>query len=86
MYSRKIETVADVQDFISYLIDSESLNFHPDTEFTDYVSVVTGERTYDDQQAARYQQLLESCFNICEKAGVCIYETGLEIFRDRLAV
>ncbi len=84
MYDKQIESITDVHDFFTYLIDIESLNLHPDIEFSDYVSIAKGEKTLDDSQALHYQKLLDDAFAVCEKSGICIYDIGLKIFMSRL--
>jgi hypothetical protein len=32
----------DIQSFFTYLITEEGLNFHPDTPFSDYISLTNG--------------------------------------------
>ena len=63
---------------------SEGVNFHPDTPFEDYVNIETGERTYDDETAARLTQELEDIMLKMEFGSQAhdIYRIGLNAMRD----
>jgi hypothetical protein len=54
----KIDTVDDVKTFFNEL-NQESLNFHPDSDFTDYVNVETNEATYNIEEAQVRNDLLD---------------------------
>jgi len=70
----KIRTIKDVRAFAEYLINTEKVSFHPDSDFCDYVNMKTSERTYSDAEADKRNQLMDDCFRVCEKNGADIYE------------
>ena len=73
-----ITTVADVKAFFHHLVDERKVNFHPDDDFADYISVKEGTPTFTKEEVAVYNRLMEESFDVCEAAGVDIYELGLE--------
>jgi hypothetical protein len=81
MYNKAIKTVEDVRVFFKYLVNIRSVNFHPDTDFSEYVSCDMGRKTFTDDEVAQYNTLMEACFRVCEEAGADIYEIGLEAFK-----
>jgi len=81
MYDKAIKTVADVRKFFRYLVDICSVNFHPDTDFSEYISCDTGSKTFTDDEAAHYNSLMAACFLVCEEAEVDIYEIGLKALK-----
>lgn len=76
----KIETIEDVKTFFQQLKD-EGLNFHPDTQFEDYINIESKKPTYTLVEAELRNELLDDCFTICDDADVDIYELGMEISR-----
>ena len=73
-----ITTIADVKAFFHHLVDERKVNFHPDDDFADYISVKDGTPTFTEEEVAVYNRLMEESFDVCEAAGVDIYELGLE--------
>ncbi len=73
-----ITSVADVKAFFHHLVDERKVNFHPDDDFADYISVKDGTPTFTEEEVAVYNRLMEESFDVCEAAGVDIYELGLE--------
>ncbi len=80
-FNGKIETTDDVVKYFAYLVKELHLNFHPDTEFSEYVSCETGENTFNDKEINYHNSLMNNCFSVCEKAGVDIYDIGLKIMK-----
>jgi len=76
---QEIKTVEDVKTFFNDLL-AESLNFHPDDQFEDYINYRTKEPTYTDEEAALRNRLLEQAFDICDMDNVDIYGLCIEIF------
>lgn len=85
---KKIEDTKDVIVFAEQLV-KEGVSFHCDDDFNDYVSFKTSQPTYTKQEADFRNNLMEQCFEVCEKTGVDIYavmnevlvnETGLHKF------
>lgn len=77
---QKINTVEHVKIFFTQLLD-ESLNFHPDTPFEDYINGETRLDTYTIEEAAIRNKLLEQSFYVCEAFNIDIYELCMEIFQ-----
>lgn len=81
-----IQTINDVKNYAAQLAH-EGINFHPDTDFNEYVNVKTDEKSFTLEEAANRNNLMENCFKVCKDAGVDIYnimntvflkETGLD--------
>jgi len=81
---KSIHTISDVENFFSDLLLKESLNFHPDEDFKNYINVETRLPSYSPEDAESRNRLMEACFEVCEKEGVEIYEIGLQFLLDRL--
>ena len=73
-----ITSVADVKAFFHHLVDERKLNFHPDDDFADYISLDDQTPTFTDDEVILYNRLMEESFDVCEAAGVDIYELGLQ--------
>jgi hypothetical protein len=74
----KIETVEDVKSFAKQLI-AEGVSFHPDDDFNDYVNFEENRPTYTKEEAEIRNDLMNRCFEVCEKERVDIYEIMLEV-------
>ncbi|WP_345955273.1 hypothetical protein [Mucilaginibacter sp. PAMB04168] len=75
----KIKTLEDVKEFVHQLM-AEGLNYHPDDDFDNYVSMQTGDPSYTPAEALLRNQLNDKCFEVCEAAGADIYDISMEIF------
>lgn len=73
-----IKTVEDVKLFAKQII-GEGVSFHPDDDFNDYVNFKTNEPCYTREEAEVRNDLMNKCFEVCEKEGVDIYEIMLEV-------
>lgn len=73
-----ITSVADVKAFFHHLVAERKLNFHPDDDFADYISLDDQTPTFTDDEVILYNRLMEESFDACEAAGVDIYELGLQ--------
>ena len=73
-----ITSVADVKAFFHHLVDERKVNFHPDDDFADYISLDDKTSTFTDDEVILYNRLMEESFDACEAAGVDIYELGLQ--------
>ena len=82
MYSHIINNVNDVKEFVTHLIQQEDLNFHPDTDFGEYISVETNEPTFNSQEIVHYNKLMDTCFSICESKNVDIYDLSMIICKS----
>jgi len=74
----KIETSEDVKTFAKQLI-AEGVSFHPDDDFNDYVNFKEDKPCYTKEEAYLRNELMSSCFDVCEKEGVDIYDVMLEV-------
>ncbi len=78
MFTGPVKTVDDVRTFFNHLVTVDTLNFHPDGDFTAYVSVETGNPSFTEPQAAHYNTLMDAAFTVCETEGADIYALGTE--------
>jgi hypothetical protein len=87
--STRITNISDVEQFANYLVNKEHVNLHPDDDFKSYICAETNEPAYSDAEAEKRNQLMEQCFDVCEREGVDIYEVmgkyvaekmGIEVF------
>lgn len=76
---QEIHNMEDVETFFHNLIE-EGINAHPDELFENYVNMETGEPIFTAGEAAHRDALMEKSFDLCETAGVDIYDTMQEIF------
>lgn len=75
----EIKSIEDVRTFFNQL-HQEELNFHPDEDFCNYVNVKTAEPPYSSEEIALRNNLLDQCFEICEKEDTDIYEVAVDVF------
>lgn len=73
-----ITTIADVKAFFHHLVDERKVNFHPDDDFADYISLDDQMPTFSDEEVAVYNRLMDESFDVCDAAGVDIYELALD--------
>ncbi len=73
-----INTIDDVNAFFTELLD-ESLNFHPDEGFANYINIDTSEPTYSAEGAEMRNQLMDKCFEVCDHNHADIYELAQEL-------
>lgn len=74
----EIKTVKDVEAFAKQLIN-EGVSFHPDDDFNDYVFFKDNTQCYTSEEAEIRNNLMQQCFDVCEKEGADIYGVMLEI-------
>lgn len=74
----KITTLEDVEQFVKYIYEELGVNFHPDDDFNDVVSIETGEKSFSENEAEIFNKLVEDCFNVCENNKVDLYEIALK--------
>ncbi len=74
----RIQTSEDVKGFAKQLV-SEGVSFHPDDDFKDYITLNEGIPFYSTKDADLRNQLMNDCFEVCEKEGVDIYDLMLEV-------
>ncbi|MDD4992830.1 MAG: hypothetical protein PHR83_11400 [Paludibacter sp.] len=71
---QEINTIQDVELFAFQLVNDESLSFHPDDDFSNYINLETREPLYSNEEVSTLNKQMERCFNICDQFGVDIYE------------
>ena len=81
---KNITTIQDVKDFANYLVNVEHVNFNSDEDFRNYISYETHQSTYSEAEAVKRNNLMEQCFNVCEREGVDIYEVMGKYLMDAL--
>ena len=89
-----IKTTEDVIAFFE-ILKSEGLNFHPDDNFADYIRFgskmgaydasgnyiqTSGTPFYTPAQAQIREEMLNTCFEVCDKQGEDIYFLAEEVF------
>lgn len=79
-----IRTITDVEAFFNHLITNESLNFHPDEDFKNYINLETELPSYTATEADLRNQLMNQAFGVCERKGVDIYQIGLQKLYNQL--
>jgi hypothetical protein len=75
---KNLQTIEDVQEFLNDCVNYLGLAFHPDTNFSDYVSS-NGYPLYNEEQAEISNQMMEKSFDICDELDVDIYEMTLNL-------
>lgn len=73
-----IKKPEDVSRFFKWLVEVQDINFHPDDDFRDCITYKTGERVFTDREADALNDVMDRCFDVCDTAGVDIYELGLK--------
>ncbi|MCK5020732.1 MAG: hypothetical protein KAS32_27170 [Candidatus Peribacteraceae bacterium] len=85
MYVDAINTVKDVRAFFNYLIEVEKLNFHPDEDFSDYVSTETGLSTFSNSEAEHYNSLMNRAFDVCQDVSTEIYDLAIDCLKRKMS-
>lgn len=62
-----ILSVDDVKLFFHHLINERKVNFHPDDDFANYVSLKDHTPTFSDEEVKIYNRLMDESFEVCEK-------------------
>lgn len=76
-----ITTIEDVKLFAFQLVNEESLNFHPDSDFSEYINFETNTSVYSPEESKILNVLMNKCFEVCEQYNEDIYELmGLPLF------
>ena len=73
-----IRTEKDVKAFFHHLVDERKVNFHPDDDFADYISIDDKTPPFSNDEVSLYNRLMDECLGVCEKDVVDIYQLGLE--------
>jgi len=78
----EIIKIEDVKLFAFQLINEENLNFHPDNNFSEYINKDKNEPLYSQAEVKKLNELMDKCFDVCEKCQVDIYELmGQPLFK-----
>jgi hypothetical protein len=77
MFERTIRTIEDVEQFFEYLVKTLHLNFHPDTDFREYINIENGCNVFSQHDAEKLNFTMAQCFEACENADKDIYEIGI---------
>lgn len=77
--------LAEVQQFVKYVVFDLDVNFHPDTDFNDYTNS-SGLPCFDKQNADSLNSVLAQAFIICGANGTDIYEVSLPMLQARVFV
>lgn len=81
-----IKSVEDVKAFFHHLVDERKVIFHPDDDFADYVSYEEKTPSFTKEEVEVYNRLMEESYNVCDAAGVDIYEIGIQELQKALGV
>lgn len=73
-----INTIDDVKAFFQQLLE-ESLNFHPDEDFANYINGETRKDTYTPEEAQLRNRLMDEAFVVCDKNNESIYEIAQDL-------
>ncbi|SHL95914.1 hypothetical protein [Mucilaginibacter sp. OK098] len=75
----EIKNLNDVERFMKQLV-AEGTNAHPDEDFNNYIHMESGEPAYTTDEAGLRNALMEQAFDVCDLAGVDVYNVMQEIF------
>ena len=74
----QINTPHDVGRFFVWLMFDCGINLHPDDNFFDYVDD-NGTPCFNDKQADMYNEIMDECFEVCERFSRDIYEISIRV-------
>lgn len=69
-----IYTVDQVKDFFSYLAMDRKVAFHPDDDFAQYIDLNSTEPTFNANEAAILNRLMDESLEVCEANQTDIYK------------
>jgi hypothetical protein len=75
----EIVNLNDVTIFFHDLV-KEGVNAHPDEDFSQYINSETEEPTFSPEEADLRNRLMNKSFDVCEAAGIDIYDLMQEIY------
>ena len=73
-----ITSIKDVELYFHHLVDERKVNFHPDDDFANYVSLKDHTPTFSDEEVGVYNRLMDESFDVCDKSNTDIYEIGIK--------
>jgi len=79
--TKEITCLDDIETFFNELLEND-VNFHPDTDFNEYINLETLELTFTKFEALRLNILMNDCFEICEAYAEDIYEIAIKVFKE----
>ena len=80
-----IMVLKDVEAFFHHLVDDRKVNFHPDDDFADYVSIDGKTPSFSTDEISLYNRLMDECLDVCKAVGVDIYSIGLDELKTKIA-
>lgn len=75
----QINTIDQVKEFFDYLTTVRRVNFNPDDDFADYIDLSTHEPTFDAEEVAILNNLMDQSFEVCEANQTDIYELAEQV-------
>ena len=78
-FGESITDQSSAERFVEWCVREIGIGFHPDTPFSEYVTVGSGMKVFDIDEAVRLDAMLEQAFKFCDP-----YETGL--LAQRMAI
>ena len=79
----EINTPENVKFYFQTLVDDLSLYFHPNDNFADYTLKGTKKLLFTEEEAKKHNDLMNKCFEVCEKNKVDIYQIGLNVLTKK---
>jgi hypothetical protein len=76
---REVKNIKEVSVFFQALLQ-EGVNAHPDEDFHYYINHQTEKPTYSDAEAILRNDLMSASFEVCQTAGIDIYDLMQEIY------
>ena len=64
---------------MKFIYEDLEVNFHPDDDFNDVINQETGEKSFSEVEANMYNNLVNECFNVCERENVDLYEIAYNL-------
>jgi hypothetical protein len=84
MFCSEMKTLKDVKKFFDYLVEVEHVNFHPDEDFKNYISLETKKRVFNAKQIKHYNDLMNKAFLLCTTLNRDIYAIGITNLKNIL--
>ena len=75
---REITNTKHVEAFAVQLFE-EGVSFHPDNDFNNYIVTKTDNPFYTKDEAEIRNELMNQCFEVCQKDGISIYDVMSEV-------
>ena len=85
MYEGNINTVNDVTEFFTHLLEVERLNFHPDEDFANYVPMDSDKPTFSESDIEQYNFLMGRAFEACKEKDIDIYQLAMDCLKQHMS-